>query len=41
MVGFTNLPVDLISGASGLKLISVQAVSNSVSGLKVTVNRKR
>lgn len=41
VIGLTNLPNDQISGITGLKLISVQAVSNSVSGLKITVTRKR
>lgn len=41
VVGLTNLPIDQISGITGLKLVSVQAVSNSVSGLKITVTRKR
>lgn len=41
VVGLTNLPLDQVSGITGLKLVSVQAVSNSVSGLKITVTRKR
>lgn len=41
VVGITNLPMDYVSGITGLKLISVQAISNSVSGLKITVTRKR
>lgn len=41
VANLTNLPLDSISGITGLKLVSVQAISNSVSGLKVTVLRKR
>ena len=42
IVGVTNLPIDLISGASAIKVYSVAAgTTNALTGLTLTVNRKR
>lgn len=41
VVGVTNLPLDLISGASAIKVHSIASGTNALTGLTLTVNRKR
>ena len=41
VVGVTNLPNDSFSGLTGLKLKSIASGTNALSGITLTVNRKR